>query len=128
MKSLHPSPSLPRRGNERGFALVVVLSFVTLLVVVVLAYFSHAALQHEISNSSAGKTKADIFARGAANTVIGDLQQEIAASSTATNIATGVTLFRPLTNQSMVPQTSGSFSRTGGLENLVKISRSGTPC
>ena len=70
--------------DSKGFALVLVLSFVVLLVVVVLAFFSNAILQRQISSSSSNSSKAELFAQGALNTTVGDLQQEIADGSTGT--------------------------------------------
>ena len=70
-------------------ALVVVLAFVVLLTALVLAFFSRAMSERVISNSSASQTKAEIFAQGAVDTIIGDLQQEIVDGSTAYPTATG---------------------------------------
>lgn len=89
-----------RHKNKRreGFALIMVLSFVVLVVVVALAYFSYSLLQRQISNSSANLGKVGLFAQGALDTTVGDLQQEIADGSTATTVTTSsstVTLYTP---------------------------------
>jgi len=88
----------PKHKRREGFALVLVLSFVVLLVVVTLAYFSYSILQRQISNSSANMEKADLFAQGALDTTLGDLQQEIVDGSTSTAVTTGsvtTTLYTP---------------------------------
>jgi len=116
------------RRSRRGMALVVILACVVLLTVMVMAYFSYSSLQQQISSSSANQAAADILAQGAANAVIGDLKQEIAAGSVVTNMTAGsvtVTNFFPATAAAAVPSLAG-FATNGGLENLVKISRYGT--
>lgn len=115
-------------SRRRGLALVVILACVVLLTVMVMAYFSYSSLQRQISSSSANQTSSDIFALGAANSVIGDLKQEIAAGSTITPITIGavkVTNFFPATAAAAVPAIAG-FATNAGLENLVKVSRYGT--
>jgi len=75
--------------HRNGFALVLVLSFIVLLVVVALAFFSYSILQRQISNSSANLGKVDLFAQGALDTTVGDLRQEIVAGSTSTAVTAG---------------------------------------
>jgi len=62
-----------------------VLAFVVLLTGLVVAYFSRAMSDRQISTSSASQTRVQAFALGATNSVIDDLRQEIAAGSTAPN-------------------------------------------
>jgi hypothetical protein len=115
--------------SPRGFALVMVLGFVVLLTVIVLAFFSNAMLQRQVADSSANNVRADLFALGAVDTIIGDLKQEIAACSTTTNITTGsitTTLYYPKAALNAVPALAGSTG-TNGLENLVKRSAAGVP-
>jgi uncharacterized membrane protein len=91
----HPEASFRRRS---GTALVIVLALLVLMLGVVLAFFSQSMLQRQVSQSSASQTSVDLFARGAVNTTIGDLIQEITAGSTAwtTNVGgTAVTIYRP---------------------------------
>jgi hypothetical protein len=124
-----------------GFALVLILSFIVLLVVVTLAFFSYSILQRQISNSSANMEKVNLFAQGALDTTVGDLQQEIVDGSTPTTVTTGsvtTTLYAPTLLSgttglypSMVPYlvngpASGNASTTAtSLPNLVKESISG---
>ncbi len=117
--------SVPAR-NEAGASLVIILAFIVLLTVLVLAYFSYSSLQRQISQASVNQAAAEVFARGAVNTIIGDLRQEILAGST--NISTNgasCPLYYPTNVGTMVPALSG-FATNTGLENLVKISRSGS--
>jgi len=106
--------------NSGGFALVLVLAFVLLVLTVALAFFSNSVLQRQISTSSANQGKVDLFAQGALDTTIGDLKQEIIAGSTTPPIAPGV--YWPLTTANMVPTRVGTVD---GLPNLVKTSASG---
>ena len=107
----------------------MVLAFIVLLTVIVMAFFSNAMLQRQVADSSANQVRADLFALGAVDTIIGDLKQEIAAGSTSTNIATGpvtTTLYYPSAASNAVPALAGSTG-TNGLENLVKRSAAGVP-
>lgn len=112
--------------SERGASLVIILAFIVLLTVLVLAYFSYSSLQRQISQASVNQAAAEVFAKGAVNTLIGDLRQEILAGST--NISTNgasYPVYYPVNAGTMVPALSG-FTTNAGLENLVKISRSGS--
>jgi len=62
-----------------------VLAFVVLLTGLVVAYFSRAMSDRQISTSSASQTRVQAFALGATNSIIDDLKQEIAAGSTTPN-------------------------------------------
>ncbi|MCE9543848.1 MAG: hypothetical protein K8R38_10105, partial [Verrucomicrobia bacterium] len=112
----HPSRS--------GAALVIILAFMVMLLVLLLAFFSQSTLQQQISKSSASLVTVDVFARGAAASILGDLQQEITARSIITNVVTGTvtnTLYYPLAPSNAVPALSGSTG-TNGLQNLLKVS------
>ena len=112
--------------SRSGAALVIILAFMVMLLVLLLAFFSQSTLQQQISKSSASLVTADVFARGAAASIIGDLQQEIAAGSISTNVVTGTvtnTLYYPANSSNMVPSLSGNTNMTNaGLENLLKVS------
>ncbi len=106
---------------------MIILAFIVLLTVLVLAYFSYSSLQQQISQASANQAAAEVFAKGAVNTIIGDFRQEILAGST--NISTNTAVYQayyPTNATLMVPALSG-FATNAGLENLVKISRANTP-
>ncbi len=120
-----------RSSREQGAALVIVLAFMVMLVGVVVAFFVKASNDRQVADSSASQTSAELFARGAMDTIIGDLRQEIADGSTATTNVTGsITniIYLPWVVNSgsnvwsnAVPALVGS-SGTNGLQNLVKIS------
>lgn len=114
-----------RRHSEHASSLVIILAFVVLLTVLVLAYFSFSSLQRQISQASVNQAAAEVFARGAVNTMIGDLRQEILAGST--NISTNAAhpVYYPTTAVTMVPALAG-FTTNTGLENMVKVSRTGS--
>jgi hypothetical protein len=116
--------------NRSGVALIVVLFAVALVSIVVLAYFSLAMANRNISFSSAGEARANIVALSALDYVKGDLISEIQYGSTLEVDPNGskVPVYYPSTNTTMVP-----YRMTGTLSpadytlppNLVKWS-SGT--
>jgi len=109
--------------NRNGVALVIILAFIVLITGLVVAFFSATMSQRQVSNSSANQAKADFFAQGAMDAIVGDLKQEIADGSTATTVGT-TTIYLPLSSTNAVPQLVGSTG-AGGLENLVKRSATG---
>lgn len=124
--SAQPAPPRPASlRNDTGASLVIILAFIVLLTVLVLAYFSYSSLQRQISQASVSQAAAEVFAKGAVNTIIGDLRQEILAGSTNISTDSAHPVYYPRTANTMVPALSG-FSTNTGLENLVKISRSGS--
>jgi hypothetical protein len=122
---------IPRHktGRQEGVALVIVLAFVVILTGVIIAYFTRSLANRQISNSSANQTKVALFAQGASDTIIANLQEEIVLSSSTTALtpATSGTLYTPLTPVSMLPQVSGSSNGTPFPPNLLKISTSTVP-
>ncbi len=145
MRPPFPSLHLARlRHGQRGIALILVLSLVVILSVLVLAFFSRAILDRQISDSSAGWTEADLFAQGSLNTILGDLKNEIIAGSNSTvtgsnypnpiasaALPNGGTLYIPNTPATVIPAVSLPSSITSGTApwvipnapNLVKISQ-----
>jgi hypothetical protein len=123
------SPFLRQPSTRSGIALVIVLAFVVLLTGLILAFFSRAMSERQLSNSSANQTKVDVFAHGAIETIIGDLKQEIAAGSTPMKDSAGAAVagtWFPTSPSTMVPQpvgvTYGTPAAPNGLENLIKLS------
>jgi Tfp pilus assembly protein PilX len=136
MKPITPSqfPGARRRGRRSaGVALIIVLAFVVIITGVILAFFSRSIATRQISDASASQTKADLLAQGAADSIIGDLQQEIVLSSKLTTtsvVGTGVaaglpatsgSIYMPLTPASMLPQVANG-SASGLPPNLLKRS------
>lgn len=123
-----PRPRLHR--SRRAVALIIVLAFVVLLTGVIVAFFSRAISDRQVSNSGANETKVNLFAQGAADRIISNLQQEIVLSSSATPFTTG-TVYTPLpattTPVVMLPQMSGTAvsSVTNWAPNLLVRSGSG---
>lgn len=116
-----------QKRSPEAFALVVVLSFLVLLLIVALAFFSKTATQRQVSASSASRVKTEMLGQLAVNTILGDLRAEIETGSNKTNIVTGSvtnTIYYPTAPSNAVPAISG-FTMAAGLENLVKVS-SGT--
>ena len=104
----------PRRlkHRTRAVALVIVLAFVVLLTGLVVAFFTRAQSEKQISDSSVSQTKVEVFSEGALATIIGDLKQEIVANSTSLSPtptpATGFSvIYRPATPANAVPAFAG---------------------
>ena len=119
---------LARGRSTSGVALIIVLAFVVLLTGLLVAYFSRAMSERQVSNSSASELKTDQFALGALDAIVGDLKQEIAAGSISTTVTAGtnmVTTFVPATVASAAPCLAGT-SNTNGVTsfapNLLKRS------
>ena len=111
--------------RKSGVALVVVLAFVVLLTGVVIAFFSRAMADRQLSNSSSNQAKADELARSALNIVTGDLKQEIVNGSTTLpnpNPNSYPPIYSPTTNAYMVPVRNGvplTWSSTGAAGNAA---------
>ncbi len=125
---------------KRGAALLIVLFFVVLLCGLLIAFLSRAMTARIVANSSAGDAKAGILAQGAGDIIIGDLKQEIIDGSTASNVATGYTVYTPKGasatsggQSTMTPAIVGftpaytSGLETDGLANLLKVSKYSLP-
>src|SRR5580658_5495521 len=92
--------------DRRGVALVITLAFVVLLTVCIVAYFSRTVSERQVSSGSASQTRAELFAQGAADSIIGDLKQEIVAgsgSATPSPSPQSGVIYRPITPLSAVP-------------------------
>jgi hypothetical protein len=122
---MFPSPVPSLSNRRRGVALIIVLAFVVLLTGLIVAFFSRAISERQISNASASQARVDQFAQNAFYTVIGDLNQEIAAGSTLpSNLPAGVSVYVPATPAAAVPSLVG-VALTDKLPNLVKRSANG---
>ncbi|MGB8352338.1 MAG: hypothetical protein WCD79_00465 [Chthoniobacteraceae bacterium] len=115
----HESRLQPDENSRNGSALVIVLAFLVLLTVLTVAFFSRAATERQVSNSSVNQTSAELFARSATEIIVGDLKQEIVAGSSlytftgaagVTNIYTpmAATGTPPVITNSVVPWVSGA--------------------
>ena len=104
-KSISPGRT---RSGESGAALLITLACITILSGLIIAYLTHSLMEMQISTASASETSAALFARGAVDSVVGELQQEITAGSTAyapagSDLRDPATVFLPVTNATMVP-------------------------
>lgn len=115
MSTKHSPPYLVH--GERGSALVITLAMLVLICVLVLSFFVQSTLSRKISSSSAGQYNADLIARTALDTIIGDLRTEIAAGSKVST-SNGVSIYIPTTNLTAVPYRV----HDQGFPNLVKQS------
>jgi Tfp pilus assembly protein PilX len=124
------SPQYPkgrRSADEAGVALVIVLAFVVIITGVILAFFSQSLFTRQISDASANQAKADLLAEGAAQSIIGDLQQEIELTSVATNYTAGTggnqvtgKTYVPISPVYTMPQMSGTGSSTWAPNFLIR--------
>lgn len=116
------------RTNKDGAALVIVLGMVVLLTALIVAFFSRALLEQQISYSSANQTKVDIFSQGAIDTIQSDLKQQILVLSSTTTVSGTVNLYRPLVSSGTLQVSPSRYSLTGlvvsntDLPNLVGMS------
>jgi len=120
----------PTPAESSGAALVIILAFVVLMMGLVVAFFSRAITERQVSNSSANQTKADILARGALDVITGDLKQEIVFGSTVAapspSPAAGVT-YIPKSNLYMKPVKDAALnaliaSGSNIIPNLIRTS------
>ncbi len=113
-----------------------VLAMLVLVLAIVLAFFSRAALNRQIASASTADTKVRLISQAAEGYILDDIQREIEAGSTTvspTNLSVQIRRPITLTNvgvgvtntwaPSMVPQRAG----VSGFTNIVKISRGGQP-
>src|SRR6266480_3241607 len=64
---------------KSGIALLITLAFVVLLAALVIAFLSRTTNHRLVANTATNETKADQFARGALDIVVGNLKQEMRA-------------------------------------------------
>ena len=120
---MRTTPHLPRRSSEQAAALIIVLAFVVLLTGVAVAYLSRATTDRQLAHTSFHDTDADLLARSAFDTIVGDFRQEIAVNgSTKTTVVSG-TFYLPKDTGSgaaanMIPQRSGNPA----IPNLIRRS------
>jgi hypothetical protein len=88
----HGSVSHARR--QGGFALVLVLATLVLLLVLAMAFFSRAELHRQTSASSTANRQTEILVDSVVDLLVGDLVHEIAAGSMPTNPSSPVYLPR----------------------------------
>ena len=123
------SVRLPRRDkNTEAMALIVVLFILALVTITILAFFSQAMLNRNISFSSAGQARANLVALSGLNYVKNDLLEEIQDGSSQELDSSGanVPIYVPTSNTNMVPyRMTANVTSTNIPANLVKWS-SGT--
>lgn len=108
------------KRNRRASSLVITLCFLVIISVAVVAFLTQAALNRQLSFSSAGQLRAQMLADTVQQVIVNDLREEIRAGST--NLSSGTNaLYFPLTNTTAVPFRNVADTLT----NLVKISRAG---
>src|SRR5262245_10500187 len=102
---MRPTSSLPNRSSNKAAALIIVLAFVVLLTGLAVTYLSRATSDRQLAHTSFHDTDADLFARTALDTVVGDFKQEIKNGS---NVGTVPGSFIPSQQAYVVPMRSGN--------------------
>lgn len=115
---MRPTSPLPKRSSEKAAALIIVLAFVVLLTGLAVAYLSRATTDRQLAHTSFHDTDANVLARSALDTVIGDLKQEIVNGSNSFSL-TGTPLFVPKSNANMVPMRNNAEPT---IPNLIRRS------
>jgi Tfp pilus assembly protein PilX len=120
----------PVSAQRRGVVLVITLAAVVLLTVLILAFFSRARLNGQISYSATNNIKSDFLAHSALNILTGELRQEIVAGSTAQYAGdpSYPANYSPNTPADFVPKLSGLTPNNPdpvGLANLIAVSADG---
>lgn len=95
--------------------MVITLAALLLISAILLVFFDQSTLNRQISFSSAGQYRADMVARTALDTIVGDLRNEIYYGSTNSNAGTSITNYFPANNQTIEPAQSDKQ----GFTNLV---------
>ncbi len=108
-----------------GAALIIVLAFIVLLAGVMIIFFTQALSYRTQGNSSFNDFKSAALAQSGLETVVGDLEQEIANGSTNYSFGAGTNYYCPTNNAYAIPQRSGTNALVAGVDpapNLVRIS------
>lgn len=110
--------------SRRGVALVITLAAVVLLTLVLMAFFSKAILNRQISFSSANMARADQMARGALDLILGELRQEIVEGSNPADLP----YYTPQAPDKAMPAKLGvSGADSVGAKTIVKVSGDAVP-
>jgi hypothetical protein len=120
---MRPTSALPKRSSNKAAALIIVLAFVVLLSGLAFAYLSRTTTDRQLAHTSFHDTDADLLARSALDTVIGDFRQEIKTASTT--LVTGI--YTPNSAADVVPKRSGipnipGLEITDPIPNLIRRS------
>jgi type II secretory pathway component PulK len=109
--------------GKRGAALLIVLAFVVILSGLVVAYLSRTSTDRQLAHGTFNENRADTLARGALDTVIGDLKQEIIGGSTAAKDNSGGIIYIPSSPWNAVPQRSGNPPLVAGVDPVPNLIR-----
>jgi Tfp pilus assembly protein PilX len=114
------------RGNEAGMVLIITLALITLVTLVVVAYFARATTNRRIVSATSSAVSADMLARASLEFVIADLKTEIAGGSEVLQPSVDQpAIYRPSTPQMVVPArvlAQSSMLTDSTFNNLVKQS------
>lgn len=110
--------------GRRAVVLIVTLSFVALLTIVIVAFFSRSQSNRQIAFSATSQQKAEVLAHSAIDVIVGEIRDEITLPAANSDITTasGVTTYLPKTTADAMPEKVGVSSPTGP---IIKVSASG---
>lgn len=94
---LRPGPN----RRSRGSALVIALTFITLLTFILLAFITRTESYYSIESNAAGRVRSEIFARSALEYTVGLITREITDPSLSSVLEVGDTRF-------FIPKGSGA--------------------
>ncbi len=119
-----------RRRNQvsktSGVALIVTLAMLTLLVFVIVAFFTRAMNNRQVDAASAGGARAEILAKSAAEFIVADLKAEIVAGSTAATSPSLAPVYRPLAPINATPALSRASGIAAGDVSFLSLVKQST--
>jgi hypothetical protein len=118
-------PHGPAGSSRNGAALIITLAFMILLAALLVIFFTQSLSYRELSNGSFNDFKSATIGQSALETVVGDLQQEMANGASSVLYSSGTNLAYAVTNNAnAIPQRSGTnyLSGVDQTPNLVRIS------
>lgn len=140
MNAKYPRIVLPRFRQQTGSALLLVLALLVLILGLTLAFFSRAALQRQISSSSASNAQAGFLADVAQKVILHDIAHEIEAGSETDPLSSATikiksprllssSTFNAPTAPSMRLQLVGNENSGTNppIPSVLKVSRNGKP-
>lgn len=89
--------------RRAGLALLFTLAALVLVTVAVIAFFSKAHLNRQVSFSSTHGVKSDFLARSAVDLIVGGLREQIRNGSTSAVATDGTVIYRPTSPAGMLP-------------------------
>lgn len=121
-------PPHPLSHNRRGAALIIVLTMLIVISGIILAFMEYSTWDLRASQSSANRLKAQEITLGGAQAVVSSLLREMHDPAHSHRyVENGVTLYDPISAQTLSPRRSISQAAAEALPSLIKSSRFNVP-